>query len=329
MNSKNIAIVTGGYSGESVISYKSAAIVSANLDKNKYEAIIVNITEENWLAEYEGKNYPISRADFSFNYMGRKIVFEAVFIALHGTPGEDGRLQAYFDMIKMPYNTCNAIVAALTFNKAYCNRLLATYGVKTSNSVLLKKGKKINTKKILKEVGIPCFVKPNCGGSSLGMSKVNKKELLEEALEKAFAVGDEILVETFVTGTEITCGVVNYKGEIRHLGITEIVPANEFFDFDSKYQNSGTQEITPARISKKDYEKCAKLTEKIYSWLDCHGMIRVDYILQNNGNLHMIEINTVPGLSAQSIVPKQAAFAGISLQELFNNEVEATLKRKF
>lgn len=313
-----IAIVTGGFSGESVIAHQSAKLVMEHVDRDQFHVFLIDISIEKWVAIHNGEEYPIDKNDFSFNPGDGKINFDSAFIVIHGTPGEDGKLQGYFDLIGMPYHSSDLLSSALTFNKGLCNTLLRQYGVLSANSVVLKKGDVINTEYILSKVSLPCFVKPNNGGSSLGISKVSEKSQLEGAIRKAMQVDDEIIIEDFIAGTEITCSVARLKGKVKSLAVTEIVTENEFFDFDAKYHDAATQEITPARIPEHSYEECMFLSEFIYDKLNCSGMIRVDYILQDD-QLFLIEVNTIPGLSAASLLPKQAVYAQVPLKDLFTS----------
>lgn len=315
-----MAIVTGGFSGEDVIARQSAQQVMEHIDNEQFQCILVDITRSAWVAEFAGQQSPIDRNDFSFLHAGEKVTFDSAFIVIHGTPGEDGKLQGYFDLIGLPYFSSGVLTSAVTFNKGLCNTLLRQYGVLSANAVVLKKGDVINTEYILSKVSLPCFVKPNNGGSSLGISKVSENTELEPAIRKAMQVDDEIIIEDFVAGTEITCGVARIKGKVKSIAVTEIVTGNDFFDYEAKYHDHATQEITPARIPDHLYEECMYLSEFIYDKLDCQGMIRIDYILQED-QLYLIEVNTIPGLSAASLIPKQAEYAQISLKELFTGLV--------
>jgi len=322
---KNIAIVAGGYTDEIAISLKSAAVVFSHFDTKKFNTYDVRITRRKWVVVVDGREYPIDKNDFSSLVDGAKVSFDGVFMAIHGTPGEDGKLQGYFDMLEIPYNNCNVVTSALTFNKSMCNNFLKSYGVQSANSILLLAGVPYSTMDILQQISIPCFVKPNGAGSSLGISKVNDAKDLGPAIEKAFVQDDEVLIEDFIEGVELSCGAIKLNGVVSAQAVTEIVATNEFFDYDAKYHNLGTQEITPARISDEHYDACLLLTEAIYDYLNCKGMIRVDYILKE-GTLFVIEVNTTPGLSEQSIYPKQAVYAKISLKDLFTGSMEEAFR---
>lgn len=321
---KHIAVVTGGDSGEFEISVQSADNVLANLNQAVFRPWKVLVTGANWRVEEDGQEYQIDKNDFSFTMNGEHIRFEGVFLILHGTPGEDGKLQGYFDMLEIPYTGCNVATSSVTFNKGYCTAVARAYGFKVANSVLLTQANKMSVSQITNRVGLPCFVKPNNGGSSIGISKVNAADDLQEAIDKAFGVDGEVLVEAMITGTEVTCGVANYSGEVTALGITECVFETEFFDFHAKYADPATQEITPARISPIEYDKVMRITEDLFRLLNCSGLVRIDYIIQD-GEPVMIEVNTIPGLTAMSLIPKQAAHKGVSLEELYTGVMQQAL----
>ncbi|MEZ4720749.1 MAG: D-alanine--D-alanine ligase [Flavobacteriales bacterium] len=313
---RNIAIIYGGFSGERVISEKSAAVVYKYLQSNEFNCHLVDIGVDDWICTSVQPQVPVSKDDFSIMQDGVKIKFEGVFCAIHGTPGEDGKIQGYFDILGVPYNNCGVLASAITFNKAACNRYLGASGVNIAKSYIARLDERFNEQEIVARVGLPCFVKPNDGGSSIGVTKVKHIEELSQAIMNAQAEGVDALIESFLEGIEVSCGCVSVNGVPKSTGVTEIVPANEFFDFDSKYLNQDTQEITPARIDKDLYNAVANLTERIYGWLHCKGMIRVDYMLCSNG-IYLIEVNTTPGLSEASIIPQQAIHSGYSLEEFF------------
>lgn len=321
---KNIAVVMGGYSAERVISMKSGKVAAKHLQSDEFSAYTVVIDKNGWDLVLDNQKYSINKEDFSATINGSRISFDAVFIAIHGTPGEDGKLQAYLDELNIPYTTSGSAAAALSFNKGKCNDYLRENGVLCAPSYLLHKETVINEKDILKRVGLPCFVKPNKNGSSFGVSKVTVKEKLQEAIEKAFAHDDEILIESFIDGTEVTCGIHNFADELTTFPATEIVSENDFFDFEAKYEGK-SQEITPARISDEVAQKIANRTKGIYHLLNLNGIARIDFIIQNN-EPYIIEANTVPGLSEESIIPQQAACAGVSLKELFRMAVRHAMK---
>lgn len=320
---KNIAVVMGGYSAEKVISMKSGQVALQHLQNKQYKPYAVVIDEHAWRVVHKGSDYPIEKSDFSATIEGEKITFSAVFMAIHGTPGEDGELQAYLDQLNIPYTTSGSKASALSFNKGLCNNFLRAQGVLCAPSYLLTQGEAVNPKTILQHVGLPCFVKPNKNGSSFGISKVSQAAELSAALQKAFAHDEEVLIESFMEGVEVTCGAINFGGTLRTLPPTEIVSENDFFDFEAKYHGK-SQEITPARLSEGVAQKVAEQTKRIYTLLQLDGIARIDFIIQNN-EPYLIEANTVPGLSAESIIPQQAACAGIGLETLFNDAVKHAL----
>ena len=320
-----VAVVAGGYTDESVISLKSCELIFASLNPEKYDRTRVRILKEGWFAEIDGEKYPISKGDFSFEKNGEKINFDVVFNTIHGTPGEDGYLQAYFEMIGLPYNGCPFYQSALTFNKKDCIAVLSKYGIPHAKSIYINKGDQYSVDYIIDEVGLPCFVKPNRSGSSLGISKVFKKEEFEAAMTKAFHEDKEVLIESFLDGTEVSVGVLNYKGETTVLGITEIVSHTEFFDYDAKY-NGLSDEITPARLTPEVEQRVRDIAEKAYKCINMSGFSRSEYIIVD-GEPYFIEMNTLPGFSPASIFPQQAAIAGIALEDLMDSEIEFALNR--
>ncbi|MDT8413233.1 MAG: D-alanine--D-alanine ligase [Vicingaceae bacterium] len=320
-----IAIIEGGYSHEKVISLKSAATVFENIDLAKYTPIKVRIDEEGWVAFINENKTSINRDDFSVTLNNEKIKFDFAFIVIHGTPGEDGKLQAYFDMLDLPYSTCNHLAATLTFNKYVCNQFLKSLGITVANAVLVRKNEIIEPESVIEIVGLPCFVKPADGGSSFGVSKVKALGELLPAILKAQEHGTEVLVEAFMEGREFTNGVYLSENGIKVLPITEIITQNEFFNFEAKYLGE-SQEITPAAIDAEMTTTIKQITHKVYQLLGLKGMCRVDYILVGK-EPHVIEVNTVPGLSAQSLIPQMAAYEGISLKELFSEVITVATKK--
>jgi len=322
---KNIAIIMGGYSSEFEISLKSGNIVYQYLDKKKYTGFRVHILKEKWVYVDDSNNeFPIDKNDFSATVDGTKITFDAVFNAIHGTPGEDGLLQAYFELLGMPQSSCDYYQAALTFNKRDLLSVLKPYGIKSATSYYLNKGEQINTAEIVERVGLPCFVKPNKSGSSFGISKVKTAEELPIAIEVAYKEDNEIIIESFLDGTEVSVGVINYKGKVTVLPITEIVSENDFFDYEAKYLGK-SQEITPARISAELTKKVNAVAKRAYEILKMKGFSRSEFIIVDN-EPYMLEMNTIPGLTAESLIPQQARVAGISLEDLFTNAIELAFK---
>jgi D-alanine-D-alanine ligase len=322
---KNIAIIMGGYSSEVEISLKSGAVVYQHISKEKYNTYKIHILKNKWvLVDDNNKEYTINKHDFSAVVNGKKITFDCVFNAIHGHPGEDGTILAYFELLGLKHTSAPFYQMALTFNKRDCLSVVKQYGIKTATSYYLNKGETINVDEIIKKVGLPCFVKPNNAGSSFGISKAKTKEEILPAIEKAFKEDSEILIEEFLDGTEVTIGVLNFKNKVKVLPMTEIVAHNEFFDYESKYLGK-SDEITPARISNENHKKLTTIASKIYNILNLKGITRAEYIVVNNIP-YFLEINTVPGLTEASLIPQQAKAAGISLQDLFHNAIEMALK---
>jgi len=322
---KNIAIIMGGYSSENEISIKSGNVVYQNLDTAKYNLYRIHILKNKWVyVNATNKEFLIDKNDFSITINNKKINFDCVFNAIHGTPGEDGMFLAYLNLLGIKHTSAPFYQMALTFNKRDTLSVLKEYGVKTAKSYYLNKGDKIDIYSITNKVKLPCFVKPNNAGSSFGISKVSKQKELLKAINKAFKEDDEILIESFLDGTEVSVGVLNYNDEVVVLPITEIVSENDFFDYEAKYLGK-SQEITPARISKKQKQNIIKQAKLIYSTLRIRGFSRSEFILIED-EPYFLEINTVPGLTNESILPKQANEQGISLTQLFGNAIEMALK---
>lgn len=322
---KKIAIVCGGDSGEFEISVKSAAVVQRHLNKEVYDPYLVYITSSGWYVVGEQNiKYPIDKNDFSVNIEGKHILFDAVFNAIHGTPGENGLLNGYFDLIGMPYTSSGLTTSALTFHKDFCKRIVKTYGYSVASSVLLNKGETYDDGEIIDYLGLPVFVKPNNGGSSVGISKVKAVSELRPAVDKAFCEDNQVLVEAFVKGREIACGAMNVSGRLIVFPLTEIVSMNEFFDYEAKYTKGMADEITPAPISEEDEIWVKTTAAQLYPLLECKGFVRFDFILTDDA-LFFIEVNTVPGISEASILPQQAEFMGMSLSKLFDLALENIL----
>jgi len=318
---RTIAIVAGGDSPEYEVSVKSASEVAKVL-ADRYVTYVIMIRENNWYWEDgRGRRFSIDKNDFTLKLDDRRVRFDAVFIAIHGTPGENGLLQGYFDMLRMPYTSCNAFCSALTFNKHACKLFLKEYGIPMADSILIRKGESSNTEAIIARTGLPCFVKPNDSGSSFGVSKVKKEEDLLPAIEKAFAESSEVIIESFMDGREVACGVVKAGGKKIILPVTEIIPKNEFFDYEAKYTPGKSDEITPAQIGERLTEEIQQLSSTIYDLLGCKGIVRVDFIIVKGKPL-FLEINTVPGMTPESLVPKQAAAANIALEDLYTMVIE-------
>jgi D-alanine-D-alanine ligase len=322
---KTIAIIMGGYSSEYKISLKSGAVVYQTLDRNAYTPYAIHIFKKKWVyVDESGAEFPVDKNDFSVTVNSKKITFDCVFNAIHGSPGEDGYMQAYFELLGIPQTSCSMYQAALTFNKRDLLATLKPHGIKTAESYYLNLGDTIDEDAIVAKVGLPCFVKANKAGSSFGISKVYKKEDLQTAIDKSFKEDNEIIIEQFLDGVEVSVGVISYKGETLVLPITEIVSENDFFDYEAKYEGK-SQEITPARISEDYASKVRHEAKKIYETLGMRGFSRSEFIFKNN-EPYLLEMNTVPGLTNESILPQQAAEAGISMKDLFSNAIEEALK---
>lgn len=318
---KTIAIAAGGDSSEFEISVKSAGEVG-NILSARYIVYIIMIRGTNWYWEdLKGRYHKIDKNDFTLITDETRVRFDGVFVAIHGTPGENGLLQGYFDMLNIPYTTCGTFSSALTFNKQACKLFLKEYKIPMVDAVLIRNGDKIDPAGILEKIGLPCFVKPNNSGSSCGVSKVKQKEELLSAIEIAFIEGHEVLIEAFMKGREVACGVLENKKKTIVLPVTEIISKNEFFDYEAKYTPGKSDEITPAKMPPTVTNKIQKLSLQIFNLLDCSGIVRVDFIVID-GKPFFLEINTVPGMTRESIVPKQAAAAGISLEDLYSIVVE-------
>ena len=326
---KKLALVTGGYSGEAAISYKSAVTFYNNL-KNRFDVYTIDISPDGWFYKSEGgQKIAVDKNDFSLLIGGNKITFDVVFIGIHGTPGEDGKLQGFFDMLGLPYTSCNVATSSLTFNKRYTTAVAAAYGIPVANSVLLIKNNFKNPDEIAGKLKFPVFVKPNNGGSSIGMSRVNKfSDEFGVAIEKAFKEDDQVLVEEMITGREFTIGVFKSKGKIIPLPITEVISKKEFFDFEAKYEGAST-EITPAELPADWKEQIENTASKIYQVFNCNGVVRIDFIYNESENkAYMLEINTVPGQSEASIVPQQVKAMGWTLEDFYTALVEEALTNR-
>lgn len=324
---KKIAIVAGGDTSEYVVSLRSAQGIWSFVDHSKYETSIIVIKGTEWkMVQYDGKQYdwdktwPVDREDFSVVMDGVKLTFDFAYIIIHGTPGENGILQGYFDMIRMPYSCCGVLAAALTCSKFTCNRYLSTFGIPVAKSILLHVGEEVDTEQCVKELGLPVFVKPNAGGSSYATTKVKTPEELQPAIAaaKREATG-EVIIESFMQGTEVTCGCYTSRDGLRALPITEVVSKKEFFDVDAKY-NGAVEEITPARISDEMTQKIQALTRRIYGYVGAKGIIRVDYIIIGD-TPHLLEVNTTPGMTATSFIPQEVRAAGLDITDVMDDVI--------
>ncbi|NQU51967.1 MAG: D-alanine--D-alanine ligase [Bacteroidetes bacterium] len=323
MNNKpNIAVIAGGDSSEFVISVKSGANVFNAVDTLKFNPWLIQMKGKEWAVfQNDKKVAEIDKSDFSFQLNGEKISFSFAYITIHGTPGEDGILQAYFELFKIPYSTCNVHSSSLTFNKWFCNNYLRSYGVKMANSIKISKDEKINAAEIIEKLGLPIFIKPNAGGSSFGITKVKTLDEVEPAIEKAWKESNEALLEQFIDGAEFTCGLVKIGEDKIVFPVTEVITDNEFFDFEAKYTPGVAQEITPARLPKDLFEKCQFISSEIYDFCECEGIVRIDYILKDN-EFYFLEVNTTPGMTSTSFIPQQIAAMGLTLKEIISRIID-------
>lgn len=323
---KRVALIAGGDSGEYEVSINSARAVKDQLPEEKYDVCFIIIKGLEWyhLDENERK-HPVDKNDFSITIDQQKIHFDVAFILIHGTPGEDGKLQGYFELLKIPYTTSDLFTSALTFKKNFTKHVASSLNVAISKTILLKSGENYSVSGLIKDVGLPCFVKPNKGGSSVGITKVKREEDLHEAIAKAFAEDDEVLVEEFLLGDEIGCGVYEYNDVVIPLPLTEIVSKTEFFDYQAKYFGA-SDEITPARIPDEKTDECQRLSAQLYRQFNCKGLVRFDYILKNDV-FYFLEVNTIPGLSKASIVPQQIRFMGKKESEVYEQLIEEALRK--
>ncbi len=328
-----IAVVAGGDSSEHDVSLRSAEGIMSFMDKEKYNAFLVEIKAGQWTVHYNGEKCGVDRNDFSFTAADGKHKFDFAYITIHGTPGEDGLLQGYFDLVGVPYSTSGVLVEALTFNKFALNSVLRSFPkLHVSDSVLIRKGDNLTPEKeqqIVERLGLPCFVKPNAGGSSFGVTKVKQPEAMHEAIAKAMDESDEVMAEKMMSGTEITCGCYRQaNGEAYTFPITEVVTTEEFFDYDAKY-NGKVSEITPARIAPETAARVSQMTKSIYHALGCYGIIRIDFILsgeKGNEQINLLEINTTPGMTATSFIPQQVRAAGLDIKDVLSEIIEGKFK---
>lgn len=328
---KTIALVTGGFTGESVVSFKSADFVASQIDPNKYEVFKILVLKEGWYyIDAASVKHPVDRNDFTITPAGRRISFDAAFIMIHGSPGEDGKLQGYFDMLDIPYTSCDALTSSLTMNKGYSKAIVSGIsGLHIASSIQLFENSVSASRDLTATLKLPLFIKPNNGGSSIGMSKVKTAAELPEALEKAFKEDTQVLVEEFVEGREFSIGVYKGKQGIKVLPATEVIPSNDFFDFEAKYTPGATEEITPGRMSEEEKSRVEQIVSAIYHKLNCKGMVRIDYFLQKeSSNFYFIEINTIPGQTAQSFIPQQVRAAGLNISEFYGELIEMALETK-
>lgn len=319
---RTIAIVAGGDTSEYEVSLRSAQGIYSFIDKEKYTLYIVGMHGLDWHVQLpDGSQLPIDRNDFSFQLNGEKVKFDFAYITIHGTPGEDGRLQGYFDMLRIPYSCCGVLAAALTYDKFACNQYLHAFGVRIAESLLLRKGQGISDDDVVEKIGLPCFIKPSLGGSSFGVTKVKTREQIQPAIAKAFNEAQEVVIEAFMQGTELTCGCYKTKEKSVVFPITEVVSHNEYFDYKAKY-NGESDEITPARIADELADRVKKLTSAIYDILGAQGIIRVDYIVTEGDKINLLEVNTTPGMTATSFIPQQVRAAGLDIKDVMTDIIE-------
>ncbi|MEN9338714.1 MAG: hypothetical protein RIQ62_26 [Bacteroidota bacterium] len=326
---RNIALVAGGYSGEYAISIKTALTIEQNIDPEKYRVYKIIVDKKQWCyTSPTGEQIEIDRSDFSLHIAGEKIQFDVVFIAIHGTPGEDGKFQGYLEMLHIPFTSCGAIVAGLTFNKIFCNRVIAqSQVVHVSKSIVVHKNRRLPDTEILQQINLPVFVKPAEGGSSLATTKVKSLNELAAALDAVFAIESQAMIEEFVKGREFSIGVYRHEGKLIALPVTEIISTKEFFDYEAKYTPGVTQEVTPAEVSPEISSLMAETATRIYDILNCKGICRIDFILEaETDRLFFLEINTIPGQSKNSIVPQQVRATGMKLQEFYGLLIEEALR---
>ena len=319
---RKIAIVAGGDSSENPVSLRSAATILEYMDKEKYEPYILEIEGKDWQVHVsDGVTAPVDRNDFSFTYNGVKTVFDYAYIIIHGTPGENGVFEGYLRLMRIPFSTCDVLASALTFNKFVLNKTMKSCKVNVANSRRLRKGDVVDPDKIIRKVGLPCFIKPTDGGSSFGTTKVRTRDQIIPAVEEAFRENNEIMIESFMQGIEVTNGYYRTRKREVRLPVTEVVPKTDFFDYDAKY-NGKVEEITPARIPDELRDRIQDLTARIYDLLGCHGIIRNDYIITDGGKINLLEVNTTPGMTATSFIPQQIRAAGMNLTDVLTEIIE-------
>lgn len=321
MKKRTIAIVAGGDSSELPVSLKSAKGIFSFMDHSKYNVYLVEMQSKFWNVRVEEQLLPIDKNDFSFALGKEKVIFDFAYITIHGTPGENGLLQGYFDLIGIPYSSCDVFASALTFNKFACNQYLKGYGLRISESLLVRKNQVISNDNVVDKIGLPCFIKPNAGGSSFGVSKVKTIDDIQPAIQKAFNESDEVMIEAFMEGTEITCGCYKTHNKEVVFPITEVVTHNDFFDYDAKY-NGQVDEITPARLSDELTSRVQKITSVIYDIIGCSGIIRADFIITDQKIINLLEINTTPGMTPTSFIPQQVKAAGLDIKDVMTDIIE-------
>ena len=317
---KNIAIIWGGYSSEKIVSEKSAAGICSFIDRERYNIFSVMIDRERWEVSYNGTTLPLNKNDFSFVADNQHIRFDFAYITIHGTPGEDGTLQGYFDMLGIPYSNSGVLASALTFNKFACNHFLRSFGIEVANAIILRKEDPFHTEEIISNLGLPLFVKPNTGGSSFATTKVKAASQLASAIEEAFHESAEVIIECYISGTEVTCGCFETQKGFTVLPLTEVVTSNDFFDYNAKYHGE-VEEITPARLPEELTLAIQRETARIYRLTGARGIVRADYIIAQERPV-LLEVNTTPGMTATSFIPQQVAAAGLSMKDVLTDIIE-------
>ena len=318
---RNIAVIAGGNSSEREVSLRSAGTIMNHLDKELYNPFLVEIKGNSMTVITDDTNIPVDLNDFSFSKDGEKVKFEYAYIIIHGTPGENGILEGYLKMLDIPHSTCGVLASALTFNKFMLNQFLKSFGIRIADSIMLRKGDTITADDVVEKIGLPCFIKPSDGGSSFGTTKVKEPEQIEAAIEAAFNESDEIMIESFMQGTEVTNGYYKTKQREVFLPVTEVVPKRDFFDYEAKY-NGAVEEITPARIPDELRDRIQMLTAAIYKIVGCNGIIRNDYIITEDNKINLLEINTIPGMTETSFIPQQIRAAGMTVKEVLTEIIE-------
>ena len=322
---KRIAIVYGGYQSEAEVSARSKDGLMGMMDHERYELIPVKISRTEWTAEPESGRYPICRDDFSYTENGEKKTFAMAYITIHGIPGENGLMPAYFEMIGLRHSTCPALTGAMTFDKFVCNSYLRSFGVNVADSVRVRKGQKVDSHAIVERLGLPMFVKPSAAGSSFGVSKVKSEDQIIPAIEAAQKESDDVIIEAFMDGTELTCGLYKTAERTVVFPLTEVRTNNEFFDTDAKYTPGKTQEITPAEVSKEVEAKVKEIAANVYDLMSMKGIVRIDFIVKRDGTPFVLEINTTPGQTATSFIPQQIRAAGMKEKDVFSEVIESVL----
>lgn len=322
---KRIAIVYGGYQSEAEVSARSKDGLLTMMDHEKYELVPVKITRDEWTAEPQGKSLPICRDDFSYTDGGQKQTFDLAYITIHGVPGENGLMPAYFEMIGMKHSTCPALTGAMTFDKFVCNSYLRSFGINVADSIRVRKGQKVDPHAIVERLGLPMFVKPSAAGSSYGVTKVKAEADILKAIEAAHKESDDVIIEAFMDGTELTCGLYKTAAHAVVLPLTEVRTSNEFFDYDAKYTPGKTQEITPAEVSKEVEQKVKATAEQVYDLMTMKGIVRIDFIVKRDGTPFVLEVNTTPGQTATSFIPQQIRAAGMKEKDVFSDVIDSIL----